>query len=49
LDLYGWVVVVPGTDAELAAAGAGLRPELTAAMGAVGVVILIWLMRVKPF
>jgi hypothetical protein len=43
------LVLVPGTDEELAVAIGGLRPELTAAIGIVGVGILIWLMRAKPF
>ena len=39
----------PGTAEELAAALAGIRPELPAAIGIGGIVVLAWLMRVKPF
>ncbi len=40
---------VPGTDDELAAALARVRPEIPAVIGVVGIVVLSWLMRVKPF
>ncbi len=40
---------VPGTDEELAAALARVRPELPAAIGVAGIVVLSWLMRAKPF
>lgn len=40
---------VPGTDEELAAALARVRPELPAAIGIAGIVILSWLMRARPF
>ena len=40
---------IPGTDDELAAALAGIRPELPAAIGVAGIVVLSWLMRAKPF
>ena len=43
------LVLTPGTDEELAQAIAGIRPEITAAIGAAGVLILVWLMRAKPF
>jgi hypothetical protein len=39
----------PASDADLAAAQARLRPELVAAIGLVGLVILVWLMEFKPF
>ena len=39
----------PATDEELATALAGIRPELPAGIAAVGVLILIWLMRARPF
>lgn len=38
----------PGTDEELAAAKARLRPEVVAAMGAGALVVIVWLMEVKP-
>jgi small-conductance mechanosensitive channel len=39
----------PGTDAEVAAAQAKLRPELVASIGLVGIGLLVWLMEFKPF
>lgn len=39
----------PGTADELSSALAGIRPELPAAVGIGGIVVLAWLMRVKPF
>ena len=39
----------PGTPDELAAALAGIRPALPASIGIGGIVVLAWLMRVKPF
>ena len=39
----------PGTDAELAAAQARLRPELVAVVGLVAIALLVWLMELKPF
>lgn len=39
----------PGTDAELAAAQAKLRPEATTAVGVLELLILVWLMEAKPF
>ncbi len=41
--------LAPGTDAELAAAQAKLRPELTMAVGVIGLAVLVWLMEAKPF
>ena len=38
----------PSTDAELAAVQARLRPEAVAAVGLVGIVVLVWLMEAKP-
>ncbi len=40
---------IPGTDEELAAALARIRPEIPAVIGVVGIVVLAWLMRAKPF
>lgn len=40
---------VPGTDEEVAAAQAMVRPEIPAIIGVAGVLILSWLMRAKPF
>lgn len=40
---------VPAPDEELAAALAGIRPELPAAIGVAGIVLLAWMMRAKPF
>jgi hypothetical protein len=39
----------PGSDAELAAAQARLRPELVAALGLGAIAVLVWLMESKPF
>jgi len=39
----------PGTDSELAAARARLRPELVATIGIVAIALLVWLMELKPF
>jgi hypothetical protein len=38
-----------GTDAELIAARARLRPELVATVGLAGILVLTWLMEMKPF
>jgi hypothetical protein len=38
----------PGTDEELAAAVARLRPDVVAAMGGGALVVIVWLMEVKP-
>ena len=39
----------PGTDEALAAARARLRPELVAGIGVLAIVVLVWLMEMKPF
>ena len=39
----------PGSDAELAIAQARLQPQIVAAIGLVGLAVLVWLMEVKPF
>lgn len=39
----------PGSDAELAAAQAKLKPELVAGIGVVAIILLVWLMESKPF
>ena len=39
----------PGTDEAFAAARARLRPELVAGTGVLAIVILVWLMEMKPF
>jgi uncharacterized membrane protein len=39
----------PGTDEALAIAQARLRPEIVAAIGLTAIVVLVWLMEVKPF
>ena len=38
-----------GTDEAFAAARARLRPELVAGLGVLAIVILVWLMEMKPF
>ena len=38
-----------GSNEELAAALAGIKPELPAAIGIAAIVVLTWLMRAKPF
>ncbi len=43
------IVPEPLTDAQIATLRAGLRPELAAVVGFVGLVVLIWLMQTKPF
>lgn len=40
---------VPATDEEVAAALAGIRPELPAGIGVAGIAALTWLMEAKPF
>lgn len=40
---------LPGSDADLATALAGIRPVAPAAIGIAGIALLTWLMRVKPF
>jgi hypothetical protein len=39
----------PASDEVLVAARAALRPELVAVIGLVGIVLLTWMMEVKPF
>jgi hypothetical protein len=39
----------PGSDEEIRAAQARLRPDLLATIGVVAIAILVWLMEVKPF
>ncbi len=39
----------PGSDEAFAAARARLKPELVAVIGIVAIVILVWLMEMKPF
>ncbi len=39
----------PASDAELAAAQGGLRPELVGGIGVVGLFLLVWMMEAKPF
>ena len=48
-DVSGRPVGAAGTDEELAAALAAIRPESPAVIGVAGIVILAWLMRAKPF
>jgi hypothetical protein len=48
-DISGRPVGAAGTDEELAAALAGIRPEIPAVIGVAGIVVLAWLMRAKPF
>ncbi len=39
----------PASDAEIAALRAGLRPQLVASIGGIGVILLVCLMSLKPF
>lgn len=39
----------PGSDEEVRAAQARLRPELLSAIGIVAIAVLVWLMEAKPF
>ena len=39
----------PATDADLDALAASNRPFLLAAIGGVGLVVIVWLMVLKPF
>jgi hypothetical protein len=48
-DRIGQTAGDPSTDEELTAALAGIRPALPTAIGIAGIVILVWLMRAKPF
>lgn len=49
VPIRGKVEGPPGTDEELAAARARLRPELVAGVGLAGILALVWLMELKPF
>ena len=48
-DRVGQTAGDAGTDDELTAALAAINPALPAAIGIAGIVILVWLMRAKPF
>ena len=41
--------LVPGADADVAAANAKLQPGPTLVVGVVGLALLVWLMELKPF
>lgn len=41
--------LVPGSDADIAAAKAKLQPGPTMVVGIVGLALLVWLMELKPF
>ena len=41
--------LVPGSDADVAAARSKLKPEATLVIGVVGLALLVWLMEGKPF
>jgi hypothetical protein len=41
--------LVPGSDVDVATAKAKMQPELTMIVGLVGIALLVWLMRAKPF
>jgi len=41
--------LVPGSDADIAAAKVKMQPELTMVLGIVGLAVLVWLMELKPF
>jgi hypothetical protein len=41
--------LVPGSDDQIAAAKAKMQPELTMAIGIIGIALLVWLMEGKPF
>jgi ABC-type dipeptide/oligopeptide/nickel transport system permease subunit len=49
LDKKGDPPRQPASEAELAIAQARLQPELVAAIGVGAIVILVWLMEMKPF
>lgn len=49
LPIRGKVVGPPGTDEELAAARARVRPEPVALVGIGAIAVLVWLMELKPF
>ncbi len=48
-DRKGDLPRTSGTDEEVAAARARIRPELPAGIGVAGVVVLTWLMEARPF
>jgi hypothetical protein len=48
-DRKGEPPPAPGSDAEVAAVRARLRPAEVAAVGILGIAILVWLMVAKPF
>ncbi len=41
--------LVPGSDDQIAEAKAKMQPELTMAIGIIGIALLVWLMEGKPF
>ena len=41
--------LVPGSDEQIGAAKAKLQPEMTMAIGIIGIALLVWLMEGKPF
>jgi hypothetical protein len=41
--------LVPGSDDQIAVAKAKMQPELTMAIGIIGIALLVWLMEGKPF
>ena len=41
--------LVPGSDEQIGAAKAKLQPEVTTAIGIIGIALLVWLMEGKPF
>jgi hypothetical protein len=49
LPIRGKVEGEPGTDEELAAARERVRPGLVAGVGLGALLVLVWLMEVKPF
>lgn len=49
LPIRGKIEGEPGTDEELALARAKLRPELVGVVGLAGILVLVWLMEMKPF
>jgi hypothetical protein len=49
LPVRGKAGGTPGSDADLAAARAGLQPELVAILGVAAIAVLVWLMVAKPF
>lgn len=49
LPIRGKIVGPPGTDEELVAAQARVRPEPVALVGIGAIAVLVWLMELKPF